>query len=94
VHVLIIFYRSEIFTAYKTSSYKLHFFESATGFKFILLTDPSVGNIQEQLKHIYKNIFVEYVKKNPVYKLGAKVTCHLFEEVLEKYAQSLNFYSS
>ncbi len=65
----------------------MHFYESPTGFKFIMLTDPSVGSIIDQMKHIYKNIFVEYVKKNPLFKPGEKVDCYLFTENLEKFLQ-------
>ena len=34
------------------SGYKLHHFETATGYKFVLLTDPSVENIMDTLEQV------------------------------------------
>lgn len=45
---------------YKTSAYKLHYFESPTGIKMLMLTDPATPALQEQLAQIYRDIFIEY----------------------------------
>ena len=34
--------------------YKLHLFETASGLKFVLLTDLNVGNIRDSLQSIYR----------------------------------------
>jgi hypothetical protein len=39
------------------------------GKRFILVTDPSVGDLKEELRKIYSTIFVEYVIKNPLFKI-------------------------
>jgi len=54
------------FLNFKTSKYKLHLYETATGLKFVLLTDLNVGNIRDNLQTIYSQIYVEYVVKNPL----------------------------
>ncbi len=33
------------------------------------MTDPSVGDLKEELRKIYSTIFVEYVIKNPLFKI-------------------------
>jgi len=44
------------------------FFETPTNIKFVMTTDPDVGDMRETLKNIYKNIYVEFVVKNPLQK--------------------------
>jgi len=38
--------------------------------QFVLTTAPGIRNLVEQLQHIYANIFVERVVKNPLYTPG------------------------
>ncbi|EKX39292.1 trafficking protein particle complex subunit 1, partial [Guillardia theta CCMP2712] len=49
-----------------TSTYKLHYYETPTGLRFILITDPPVPSLRECLRQIYSHIYVEYVTKNPL----------------------------
>lgn len=89
--------------AYTTNVYKMHCFETASGKRFILVTDPSVGDLKEELRKIYSTIFVEYVIKNPLFKIRNSETsafeeslkeCELFTSELHKYLQSLPCWSS
>ena len=82
----------ENFMGYSTSKYKLNYFETATGLKFVLNTDTSVGNLAEEMWHIYSKIYVEYVTKNPLIQPGEKITSQLFTSKLDTYIQSLPFY--
>ncbi len=82
----------ENFLGYTTSKYKLHYFESATGLKFVLNTDVSVGNLKDELWNIYSTIYVEYVSKNPLIQPGEKITSQLFTSKLDAYIESLSFY--
>lgn len=77
------------FHYYKTNAYKLHYFETPTNFKFVLTTDPDVGDMREAIRNIYKNIFVEYVVKNPLYKMNDQIKCELFVENFQKEIKSL-----
>ncbi|KAF8932857.1 TRAPP subunit bet5 [Haplosporangium bisporale] len=54
------------FIAYKTSHYKLHYYETLTGLKFVLNSDPGVESLQSALRQIYTQIYVELVVKNPL----------------------------
>mmetsp|Transcript_875 Transcript_875/g.1103 ORF Transcript_875/g.1103 Transcript_875/m.1103 type:complete len:141 (-) Transcript_875:3368-3790(-) len=72
------------FHFYKTSAYKLHFYESASMVKFILLTDPNVGDMRELLKKFFE-YYTTYVVKNPMYELNSKIdNCTLFIEHLDQ----------
>lgn len=76
---------------YTASNYKLHYFETPTGFKFVMNTDMSVDNIQDVLRNIYARIFVEYVVRNPVALPGQPVKSELFIAKLDEYVQNLSF---
>ena len=80
------------FVSYSTSKYKLHYFETATGLKFVINTDNSIGNLSDELWHLYSKIYVEYVVKNPLLKAGKEISSQLFTSSLDSYIQSLPFY--
>jgi hypothetical protein len=82
------------FHFYKTNAYKLHFYETPTNIKFIVTSDPEVGDLRDALRNIYKNVFVEYVVKNPLYKLTEPVKCELFVENLNKEIKNLPAFKS
>jgi len=42
--------------SFRTSQYKLHFYETPTGLKFVVNTDLNVGNMREALQHIYSQV--------------------------------------
>ncbi|KAF8929143.1 TRAPP subunit bet5 [Dissophora ornata] len=54
------------FIAYKTSHYKLHYYETLTGLKLVLNSDPGVESLQQALRQIYTQLYVELVVKNPL----------------------------
>ncbi|KAK6167226.1 hypothetical protein SNE40_021310 [Patella caerulea] len=82
----------EGFMTYKTSKYRLHFFETLSGLKFIMNTDLNVGNIRDILQQIYSTIYVEYVIKNPIIELDKPITSELFKTKLDDYMKGLPFF--
>uniref|UniRef100_A0A0G4FEH0 Trafficking protein particle complex subunit n=1 Tax=Chromera velia CCMP2878 TaxID=1169474 RepID=A0A0G4FEH0_9ALVE len=58
---------SPSFNSFSTLFYKLHCFESPSGYKFLFMTDPSVPDLREDMRKIYAEIFVEHVVKSPAY---------------------------
>ncbi|EIN11312.1 hypothetical protein PUNSTDRAFT_131478, partial [Punctularia strigosozonata HHB-11173 SS5] len=64
--------RDEQFTSYKTSAYKLHLFETLSGYKFIMLSDPSTDSLRFILRQIYTGPFLEYVVRNPLVQMDSK----------------------
>ena len=77
------------FLCYRTGQYKLHYFETPTQLKFILLTDTRVGNMRTVLHQIWATLYVEYVVKSPLapteHPRGVGVANELFEGGLESF---------
>ncbi|BCS28833.1 TRAPP subunit BET5 [Aspergillus puulaauensis] len=77
------------FVTYRTSQYKLHYYETPTNIKFVMLTDVKSPNMRVALQQIYINLYVEYVVKNPLspteHPGGEGVNNELFEQSLEQF---------
>jgi len=84
----------EGFTCYKTSKYRLNYYETPSGYKFVLNTDTAVTHpiVKDLLQNIYGKVFVEYVIKNPMYVMGQPVECELFDNKLDEYVKSASFF--
>ncbi|KAJ5643029.1 TRAPP complex subunit (Bet5) [Penicillium longicatenatum] len=80
------------FISYTTNQYKLHYYETPTNIKFVMLTDLKSPSMRIALQQIYINLFVEYVVKNPLSPVehpgGVGVNNELFEESLEQFVQT------
>ncbi|KAI8390337.1 Sybindin-like family-domain-containing protein [Blakeslea trispora] len=48
----------------QTSTYRLHYYETPTGLKFVMNSDPQTENLRLVLKQIYTQLYVEFVVKN------------------------------
>jgi hypothetical protein len=77
------------FISYRTGEYKLHYYETPTRMKFVMLTDTRTNNLRIALHQIWANLYVEYVVKNPLspfeHKGGVGVANELFEQGLERF---------
>ena len=58
------------FNTFNSAVYKVHDYQTATGLRFILCSDHAVEDLTKHLLYIYKNIYVEYVSKNPLSALA------------------------
>ncbi|KAL7314405.1 Trafficking protein particle complex subunit BET5 [Mucor circinelloides] len=52
------------FISYKTSTYRLHYYETPTGLKFVMNSDPNTESLRLVLKQIHVQLYVEFVVKN------------------------------
>lgn len=81
------------FISYRTAEYKLHYYETPTRIKFVMITDTKTANLRVVLHQIWANLFVEYVVKNPLspveHKGGVGVANELFELSLERFVVSI-----
>lgn len=66
------FSRNEQFTNYCTSTYKLHLYETLSGYKFIMLSDPNTDSLRFVMKQIHSGPFLEYVVRNPLTSMDSK----------------------
>ena len=55
----------------------------------MLLTDLSATDMREALRHVYSQIYVECLTKNPLFTPGEPISCPLFTQTLERYMNSL-----
>mmetsp|Transcript_21628 Transcript_21628/g.43790 ORF Transcript_21628/g.43790 Transcript_21628/m.43790 type:complete len:141 (-) Transcript_21628:172-594(-) len=78
------------FYACSTSAYKLHYFETASGLRFVMQTDLAASDMRETLRYIYSQIYVECLTKNPLWRPGEPISCALFTNSLERYIGTLN----
>ncbi|KAI9818477.1 MAG: TRAPP subunit bet5 [Pycnora praestabilis] len=77
------------FISFRTGQYKLHYYETPTNIKFVMLTDIKTNNLRIVLHQIYVNLYVEFVVKNPLSPVehpgGEGVNNELFELGLESF---------
>lgn len=50
------------FVSYRTGHYKLHYYETPTSLKFVMVTDTKTNNLRIVLHQIYVSLYVEYGK--------------------------------
>lgn len=77
------------FLCYRTGEYKMHYFETPTQLKLVMLTDTRVGNMRTVLHQIWATLYVEYVIKNPLSPIehtgGVGMSTELFEGGLDAF---------
>lgn len=85
------------FITYSTDTYKFFVLELLTGCKIILiksntnLSSSPNSNYKQVLQNFYKDIYVEFVVKNPALKPGQEITSKLFREKVIEYFKRLLF---
>ncbi|KAJ6134705.1 Sybindin-like family protein [Penicillium sp. IBT 18751x] len=65
----------------ETDKFRLTCFQTLTGTKFLLFTDPMTGNVETIINKIY-DLYADYVMKNPFYQLEMPVRCEAFDRHL------------
>ena len=85
---------SDAFKAYRTPDYKLHYFETASGLKFVMNTDPMVDTeyMKQVLRGLYADVYVETVAKNPLVAPQDPISNQLFRVALENYVRGLSVF--
>jgi hypothetical protein len=64
--------RDESFVSYRTSTYKLHLFETVSGYRFVMLSDPNAESLRFVMRSIYTGPFLEYVVRNPLVPMDSR----------------------
>lgn len=80
--------------AIEAESFKLHCYQTPTGIKFIVLTEPRVDKMDSLLKKVYE-LYADFAMKNPFYSLEMPIRCELFDanlqRLLEQTDKSMNY---
>ncbi|KAK9447807.1 Sybindin-like protein [Limtongia smithiae] len=72
----------------ETEKFRLQCFQTPTGTKFLLISDPRQTNTDFILRRIYE-LYADYVIKNPFYQLEMPVRCELFDRHLASYIRTI-----
>jgi len=83
----------DTFLSYRTGEYKLHYYETPTRMKFVMLTDTKQNNMRPYLHQIWANLYVEFVVKNPLapteHPGGIGVANEMFERGLQTFIEAV-----
>jgi hypothetical protein len=71
----------------ETENFRLTCFQTVTGTKFLLFTDPLMPNVDVVIRKIYE-LYADYVMKNPFYQLEMPVRCEAFDRHLGTWLRS------
>jgi hypothetical protein len=75
--------------SFSTSNFALHQFETASGLRFVLVSGKCKEHlhkdVQAALRHVYAELFVNTLVKNPQYKPGEVITNAAFIKLLDRY---------
>ncbi|KAF8633399.1 hypothetical protein AX17_004570 [Amanita inopinata Kibby_2008] len=88
--------RDEQFVNYKTSTYRLHLYETLSGYKFVMLSDPDTESLRPALRQIYAGPFVDYVVRNPLTTMDSRthgIDNEYFRASLDRYIRGLLAFS-
>jgi hypothetical protein len=64
--------RDEQFTSYRTSAYRLHLYETISGYKFVMLSDAATDGLRFILRQIYNGPFLDFVVRNPLVPMDSQ----------------------
>jgi len=73
----------------ETENFRLQCFNTLTGTKFLLFTEPMQPNVDATIRKIYE-LYSDYVMKNPFYQTEMPIRCEAFDRRLEAYLRPLN----
>ncbi|KAI9810563.1 MAG: TRAPP subunit bet5 [Phylliscum demangeonii] len=59
------------FISFRTAQYKVHYYETATNLKLVMLSDTKTSNLRVVLHQIYVNLYVEYAPARALFALRA-----------------------
>ena len=71
----------------ETALFRLTCFQTYSGTKFLLFTEPQQPNVNTIIGRIYE-LYADYVMKNPFYQLENPVRCEAFDRHLLSYVRA------
>lgn len=70
----------------ETAHFRLTCFETVSGTKFLLFSEPTQPNLEAVMRRIYE-LYADFVLKNPFYQLEMPVRCEAFDRELMAYVR-------
>lgn len=71
----------------ETKFFKLTCFQTVTGTKFLLFTDPAMQDVDVVMGRVYE-LYADYAMKNPFYSLDMPVRCEGFDRGVGRWLKS------
>lgn len=71
----------------ESSLFRLTCFQTFTGIKFLLFSEPHQPNVDVTMRKIYE-LYADYVTKNPFYQLEMPIRCEAFDRHLGSYIRT------
>ena len=68
----------------ESTNFRLSCFQTVTGTKFLLFTEPLQPNVDSIMRRIYE-LYADYVTKNPFYQLEMPIRCEAFDRGLRAF---------
>ena len=70
----------------ESSQFRVQCFQTLTGTKFLLFTEPQQPNIDSMMKKIYE-LYADFVMKNPFYTVEMPIRCEKFDRGLDGFVK-------
>ncbi|KAF1944167.1 trafficking protein particle complex subunit 4 [Clathrospora elynae] len=70
----------------ESSHFRIQCFQTQTGVKFLLFTEPQQPNVDTMIKKIYE-LYADYVMKNPFYTVEMPIRCEKFDRGLDGFVK-------
>lgn len=87
---------NNLLKSFSTANFRAHYMESATGLKFVIISDNSVDNLQNVLWELYSNYYVKNIAFNSLsvvdFKENEKISNGNFIAGTDRFLQSLPVY--
>lgn len=71
----------------ESAHFRLNCFQTFTGTKFLLFTEPQQPNVDTIMRKVYE-LYADYVMKNPFYQLEMPIRCEAFDRHLTTYVRA------
>ena len=68
----------------ESALFRLSCFQTFTGTKFLLFTEPGQPNVDNILRRTYE-LYADFVMKNPFYQMEMPIRCEAFDRGLGTY---------
>ena len=71
----------------ESSLFRLTCFQTVTGVKFLLFTEPAQPNVDVVIRRVYE-LYADFVMKNPFYTIEMPIRCAKFDQGLDSYIKA------
>ncbi|KAI9876241.1 MAG: hypothetical protein M1830_006955 [Pleopsidium flavum] len=71
----------------ETQTFRVTCFQTLTGTKFLLFTEPHQPNVDVIIRKVYE-LYADYVMKNPFYQVEMPIRCEAWDRHLGAYVRS------